>query len=294
MPRNLELLHAAFDPKRIGDILPGDTFTLDGVEFVCAYLPESTAERFFIVKTRALVDRYIALCEEVRGGRIVELGIAEGGSTALIAMVADPALLVAVDLETEPLDALDEFLAARGLLERVRPVYGMDQSDRVGLAAVVDEARAGEPLDLVIDDCSHLLDATRSSFETLFPRLRPGGRFVIEDWNAEHLMREAVAAALRAQLETGSQELRDEIRGAIAAAAAGGEVAQAAGIPEERRPLSQLAIEAVLARAGSGDAIAEVTVDEYWVTITRGPGELDPTTWRLDDAYTDFFGLRGW
>ena len=40
----------------------------------------------------------------------------------------------------------------------------------------------GEPLDLVIDDASHLYGPTMASFEVLFPRLRPGGLYVIEDW----------------------------------------------------------------------------------------------------------------
>jgi predicted methyltransferase len=35
-------------------------------------------------------------------------------------------------------------------------------------------------LDLVVDDTSHL-GPTRASFNTLFPRLRPGGVYVIED-----------------------------------------------------------------------------------------------------------------
>ena len=37
-------------------------------------------------------------------------------------------------------------------------------------------------LDLVIDDASHELHATKASFETLFPLLRSGGWYIIEDW----------------------------------------------------------------------------------------------------------------
>jgi hypothetical protein len=37
----------------------------------------------------------------------------------------------------------------------------------------------------VIDDGSHLLEETTRSFGTLFPRLRPGGLYVLEDWNWE-------------------------------------------------------------------------------------------------------------
>ena len=34
----------------------------------------------------------------------------------------------------------------------------------------------------MIDDASHLYAQTKASFETLFPRVRPGGLYVIEDW----------------------------------------------------------------------------------------------------------------
>jgi hypothetical protein len=34
----------------------------------------------------------------------------------------------------------------------------------------------------VIDDASHIYEPTRASFETLFPYLRPGGLYIIEDW----------------------------------------------------------------------------------------------------------------
>ncbi len=283
-PQNLELLHAAFDPKRIHDILPGDTFEIDGVEFVCAYLPESTPTRFFIVKSKPLVDRYLDLCERFRGSRIVELGIAEGGSTALLALAAAPAALVTVDLEEERLEALDAFVADRHLEGSVFTHYGVDQADRARLGELVDHDLAGHPIDLVIDDCSHAHDPTRSSFETLFPRLRPGGLYVIEDWNADHLMRAAVADALRAELASGEEALRASIREAMAGAA-----------PQERRaPLTQLAIEFMLARAQSGDVVDEVVVDEFWITVRRGPGDLDPDAFRLDDAYVDYFELKGW
>ena len=39
------------------------------------------------------------------------------------------------------------------------------------------------PPDLIIDDASHLYSETKTSFETLFPQLRPGGLYIIEDWS---------------------------------------------------------------------------------------------------------------
>lgn len=35
---------------------------------------------------------------------------------------------------------------------------------------------------MVIDDASHTYELTRKSFEILFPLLKPGGLYIIEDW----------------------------------------------------------------------------------------------------------------
>ena len=59
----------------------------------------------------------------------------------------------------------------------------VDQSDRGHLAKIADEAFGDAPLDLVVDDCSHQYEATRASFNELFPRLRAGGLYTIEDWD---------------------------------------------------------------------------------------------------------------
>src|SRR5450755_3549992 len=111
LPDNLAILHEAFSKEAIDGILPGDTFSIGDVDFVCKYSPESTARRFFIVKSLALVERYREMClGPWRGGAIFELGIAEGGSTAFLALLAEPTKLIAVDLEPRPLLALAEFI----------------------------------------------------------------------------------------------------------------------------------------------------------------------------------------
>ena len=71
LPDNLALLYSAFSEGAIESILPGDTFYVDGVEFVCKYAPGSTADRFYIVKNLELVERYRYLSERFAGGAIV-------------------------------------------------------------------------------------------------------------------------------------------------------------------------------------------------------------------------------
>ena len=65
---------------------------------------------------------------------------------------------------------------------RVRTFVGQQQ-DESFLAQVVDETG---PLDIVIDDGSHVGPQTLVSFRFLFPRLRPGGIYVIEDMQTSY------------------------------------------------------------------------------------------------------------
>ncbi len=284
LPDNLAVLHAAFSKEAIDAILPGDSFVVGDVEFVCKYSPESSAERFFIVKSMRLVDCYREMCAGPwKHGTIFELGIAEGGSTALLALLAEPTKLIAVDLESQELSALSEFIERHELADVVRPYYGVDQSDRARLAGIVASETRGGSLDVVIDDCSHQFEETRSSFESLFPHLRPGGMYVIEDWNADHLMHDAVAALLADTSRPDHDEIVHSFRTSMA---------EAATVPQTRRePLLRLAIELVFARASLGDAIESVTVDEFWIVVRRGTGELDPARFRLDDLAKDRFGI---
>lgn len=59
-----------------------------------------------------------------------------------------------------------------------------DQSDRDALTAI---AREHGPFDIVIDDGSHVNEHVRISFHTLFPHLRQGGLYVIEDLQTSYL-----------------------------------------------------------------------------------------------------------
>jgi hypothetical protein len=61
--------------------------------------------------------------------------------------------------------------------ERIRIFQG-SQDDRAFLERVVEQTG---PLDIVIDDGSHRVPHVTASFEALFPHLREGGIYVVED-----------------------------------------------------------------------------------------------------------------
>ena len=175
----------------------GNRWRVGETEFVYGFRGQSTENRLLIQKTPDLIDRYVAICEEFRHGAIFELGIAGGGSTALISLLAEPRKLVACELNAEPVAGLTSFIEAQGAEAIVRPFYGVDQSDRARLTEIVDAEFDGELLDLVLDDASHEYHPTRASFEVLFPRLRPGGVFVIEDWTTDYTNTKRVVAAMQ-------------------------------------------------------------------------------------------------
>ncbi len=157
-----------------------------GSTFVAAMVPPADLrDEFIMVKSPALVSQYLELFETERPEHIVELGVKTGGSTALIALAAEPSLVLAIDLEEQVPEQLARLIETRGLTESVVPVFGLDQNDRAALTRAVDAHRPERGFDLVIDDASHILGHTRTSFEVLFPRLRPGGLYIVEDWNAD-------------------------------------------------------------------------------------------------------------
>jgi hypothetical protein len=217
-----------------------DEFEIDGIVYACRPIHdffESTPERFCLRKPRHLVERLERRIRETDAGRIVELGIFEGGSTGFIAQALGPEKLVCFDLEP-PNDALGAMLEAKGLEDVVRPHWETDQADGPRLRSIIAEELGGEPIDLVIDDASHLLEPTRASFNTLFPLLRPGGTYLVEDWAWAHGITNAWP---------------------------------------HHSPLSIFVFELVLANAHRPEAVARLEIDRDWVLVTRGPRELDET-----------------
>jgi cephalosporin hydroxylase len=249
----------------------GARFRVDDIEFLCGH-GGSESGRFVIGKDQTMIEEYLGIVERFRGENLVELGIASGGSVALTALVAPPRKLVAIDLEQDRVEALDELIAERGLGERVRLYYGVDQADRARLADIVEDEFGDEPLGLVIDDASHLLSETRASFETLFPRLRPGGLFVIEDWNHQHVTSRNLTNALPGP----------ELDALIARRLAEGPLDP---------PFARLLVELIVLQGESDEFVRELRIGTGWACVYRGSGELDRSEFRVADYISSDFGL---
>jgi hypothetical protein len=142
-------------------------------------------ECFRLYKIKPLVDQYAKLssCKKpFKAENIFEIGIWDGGSIALWFQEFQPKKHVAIDFSSRgDSDYFQRYIAARGLETRIKTYWGIDQADSAKLREIVLNEFTGS-LDLVLDDASHLYEPTKASFEALFPLLRPGGFYIIEDW----------------------------------------------------------------------------------------------------------------
>lgn len=225
-----------------------DLLVVDGVEVIVTPDPDrymsvkSTPDGFVTAKTRPMVELLTDLVSELRPRRMVELGIFKGGSAALLALLARPEKLSAFELERAPVPALEALIEQRSLQEVIACHYGVDQGDAAELSRLVDADHGEEPLDLVVDDASHLLRETRTAFEVLFPRLRPGGVYLIEDWGWAHF----------------DEALWQE----------GG------GYWHDRPALTNLIVELMMMVGTGSDVVADIRVTHDITIVTRGPRPL--------------------
>jgi len=230
-------------------------FNIDGTKFKLALVPEHGV--LTVMKDRFHIDAYAELVKEIKpGSNIVEIGIRSGASTAFMAVLYKPNCLSAIELNKKSTKLFTDFLASHPDGRRIRTHFGCDQGDVIQLGAVLDSDFGQQVLDLVIDDASHQLIPSMASFNLLFPRLRPGGIFVIEDWSWEHF----------AEREYGLSFTGWSITG-----------------------FAKLTLMTVLACAYSPDIIAKVTLRRGMAVVHRGPGSLQPGEFKLDNL----LGERG-
>ena len=64
------------------------TFEIDGTEFVRGFGHSPGGNRVLIQKQAPLIEQYVELCRARQPQTIIELGIFDGGGTALLALLA--------------------------------------------------------------------------------------------------------------------------------------------------------------------------------------------------------------
>jgi predicted O-methyltransferase YrrM len=167
---------------------PGGEFSLGGENFVIEVdVPKtgrvpSTLQAFTIVKNEPYLRVYESLASGFAPRSILELGIFQGGSYVFLDKLFKPRRMSAVEISRQPVGPLLQYISRT---ENRFVHFGASQCDGEILRQIVRGELADE-LDLVVDDASHMYEETKASFELLFPLLRPGGIYIIEDWSWAH------------------------------------------------------------------------------------------------------------
>jgi SAM-dependent methyltransferase len=117
-------------------------------------------------------ETFISALRQRKAGAVLELGVFEGASLKILGTYFPNAKIVGVDIIDRSID-LSGFSNIK--------VFVGDQSDEDFIGSLLGSNGIDE-LDLVIDDASHVGWFSRESFRFLFPKLRSGGIYIIEDW----------------------------------------------------------------------------------------------------------------
>jgi hypothetical protein len=111
-------------------------------------------------------ERYLARFRDLQPSAILELGVLEGASLDLWATRFPGADVVGLDRDPPP--STDTWTTYEG------------QQEDVWLLNRMSAIHGG--WDLVVDDCEHVGAKSALTFRTLWPHVRPGGCYVVEDW----------------------------------------------------------------------------------------------------------------
>jgi predicted O-methyltransferase YrrM len=190
---------------------PEGEFSLGGENFVVDMSQKerrpSNAKAFTILKNEPYLRFYELLASSFSPRSILELGIFQGGSYVFLDKLFKPRRMSAVDISPKPVASLLRYVAD---MEDHFVHFAASQRDREILERIVRDELADE-LDFVVDDASHNYEETKASFEFLFPLLRPGGIYVVEDWSWAHTSGYQSSDAPRADCRALSNLLFEQI-----------------------------------------------------------------------------------
>lgn len=207
---------------------------------------------FILMKGRDCINGYLeVLPQRDRYDDVLELGIMKGGSCVLFNELLKPARHMAVDI-SQPESGLPQFtdyVAAQG--RKFHALHRVSQDDDSTIASTYESAFATKAeFDLIVDDASHNYALSLASFNSLFPRMKVGGIYALEDWGWGHW---------------------------------GGRF-QEGEHPEYKNPaLSNLAVHALLAVTGAGNIVSTVIAKPNTVFVFRGPAPI-PENFRIEKA----------
>jgi SAM-dependent methyltransferase len=218
-------------------------FVLDWTDFT----RRTSATEVVILKPRKWVESYADLILNHRVKRVLELGVWQGGMAMFLPLLSDEIEYVGVD-QSAPIEGIEAIRTSNPrIAAKTRFLFRTGQ-DEATLPTTVSQLFGGQPLDLIMDDASHLYAPTKRAFENLFGLLKPGGRYVIEDWGWAHWPGYVVPEGWRATLAP-----------------------------------STLLFELTMLCASTQGIIDQIEVERGKYVVLRGSGRI-PEAWSIDSA----------
>lgn len=168
--------------------------SLNEIDFwLQVYLKEdirNKREGFVFYKDKKLIDMYVAFfnstgLSESKLDSMVEVGMWDGGSAVFWNEVLEPKKFIGIDILEKPSNRLFEEYKKKNK-ENFRDYWGVSQTDKISINEIIANELKENNIDLVFDDASHRYQETLECFNILFPHLRKGGYYIIEDWAWGH------------------------------------------------------------------------------------------------------------
>jgi hypothetical protein len=198
---------------------------------------------YIIAKPKWRIESYKILIQSLKPKNIVEIGLLRGGSCVFLDILAAPEKLVAIEYRKGPIGPLHDYIESHSRQDSISTHYNTNQADTSKVRAIINSEFNGSDIDLVIDDASHLLEETRTTFNCIFPHLRAGGVYIIEDWSWAH-----------------QQINKSE---------------NTEGMFPDENPLTILGFELLLVLASTDGIIKDIRFDRNSIFIERGTELLD-------------------
>lgn len=169
----------------------GNRDTPQGLKSIKDIFQESNTDKLWRHGYHRYYETQMAPYRAIDGLRILEIGADSGISLgAWLQYFTNPAAVQGVAYGVDAAEAKRKACELMAAQCDKLAIYSLDQSDKAALADM--SAKNPEGWDIIIDDASHYPAHQIISFQQLWPKLRPGGLYVIEDIESSYVDNGAV------------------------------------------------------------------------------------------------------
>jgi len=163
-----------------------DQDTPQGLKSIKEIFQETNTDKLWRHGYHRYYETQLAPYRTIDGLRILEIGADSGISLgAWLQYFTKPAAVQGVAYGVDAAEAKRKACESMAAQCEKLAIYSLDQSDKAALADM--SAQNPEGWDIIVDDASHYPPHQIISFQQLWPKLRPGGLYVVEDIESSYV-----------------------------------------------------------------------------------------------------------